>query len=135
MVPAAEVKMVRPAAEEETVGMLQGITTPKMVRMVTVAAGECRFVTRARLADGFALHSGGYGSNGADGAAGGHIFITVNDEDTDLLLPLEFDVQGGAGGQSGQHGEPGDGGIGGRGGRAFAWFVSTVKCAVYGCGC
>jgi hypothetical protein len=73
------------------------------------------------------LRSGGYGSDGADGAAGGNIFLTVHDDDTDLLLPLKFDVQGGAGGQSGQHGEPGDGGIGGRGGKAFAWFVGTTN--------
>ncbi|KAF8855606.1 hypothetical protein BDZ45DRAFT_804902 [Acephala macrosclerotiorum] len=64
---------------------------------------------------------GGYGSNGADGAAGGNVFVTINEDDTDLLIGLEYDVQGGAGGLSGQHGEPGDGGIGGRGGSPHAW--------------
>jgi hypothetical protein len=69
------------------------------------------------------LNSGGYGSNGADGAAAGNIFITVHDDDTDLLVPLEYDVRGGAGGASGQHGEPGDGGVGGRGGQSLAWYI------------
>ncbi|KAE8447503.1 hypothetical protein EG329_010633 [Mollisiaceae sp. DMI_Dod_QoI] len=64
---------------------------------------------------------GGYGSNGADGAAAGNIFITVHEDDTDLLVPLEYDVRGGEGGASGQHGEPGDGGVGGRGGAPIAW--------------
>ena len=71
--------------------------------------------------------SGGYGSSGADGAAGGNVFITVDEEDTDLLLPLEYDVRGGAGGISGQHGEPGDGGIGGRGGQGHAWYVLILS--------
>jgi hypothetical protein len=65
--------------------------------------------------------SGGYGSNGADGAAAGNVFVTVHDEDTDLLIPVEYDVKGGAGGASGQHGEPGDGGVGGRGGEGHVW--------------
>jgi hypothetical protein len=73
------------------------------------------------------MNRGGYGSNGADGAAAGNIFITVHDDDTDLLVPLEYDVRGGAGGASGQHGEPGDGGVGGRGGAPIAWFVTPVS--------
>ena len=75
------------------------------------------------LLTGFPKNSGGYGTNGADGAAGGNIFVTVNDDDTDLLVGLEYEVQGGVGGVSGQHGEPGDGGTGGRGGAPHAWFV------------
>ncbi|KAI9775780.1 MAG: hypothetical protein M1839_000908 [Geoglossum umbratile] len=71
--------------------------------------------------DGARGGDGGYGSNGADGAAAGNVFITVQDDDTDLLVPLEYDVRGGVGGASGQHGEPGDGGVGGRGGAAHAW--------------
>jgi len=66
-------------------------------------------------------YSGGYGSNGADGAAAGNLFVTVHEEDTDLLMPLEFNVNGGPGGASGQHGEPGDGGVGGRGGQGHVW--------------
>jgi hypothetical protein len=69
--------------------------------------------------------SGGYGSNGANGAAAGSIFVTVHDEDTDLLIPFEFDVRGGPGGTSGQHGEAGNGGVGGRGGAPHAWSVLT----------
>ena len=71
-----------------------------------------------------AINSGGYGSNGADGATAGNVFITVHDDDTDLLVPLEYDVRGGAGGASGEHGEPGDGGVGGRGGAPHAWCVT-----------
>lgn len=67
------------------------------------------------------MNSGGYGSNGADGAPAGNVLITVAEDDTDLLIPLEYDVRGGAGGVSGQHGEPGDGGVGGRGGSPHAW--------------
>jgi hypothetical protein len=73
-----------------------------------------------------AINSGGYGSNGADGATGGNVFITVHDDDTDLLVPLDYDVKGGVGGASGQHGEPGDGGVGGRGGAPHAWCVTPV---------
>ncbi|ORY18621.1 hypothetical protein BCR34DRAFT_582903 [Clohesyomyces aquaticus] len=65
--------------------------------------------------------NGGYGSDGADGAAGGNVFVTVHEEDTDLLLPFEYLVHGGTGGKSGQHGEPGNGGVGGRGGAPHAW--------------
>ena len=72
-------------------------------------------------------NSGGYGSNGADGAAAGNVFITVYEDDTDLLIPLEHDVRGGAGGAGGQHGEPGDGGIGGRGGAPHAWYAALVS--------
>ncbi|KAK3390619.1 hypothetical protein B0H63DRAFT_557564 [Podospora didyma] len=71
--------------------------------------------------DGAPGGNGGYGSSGADGAAGGHVFVTVHDEDTDLLLPLLFDVRGGAGGISGHHGQPGDGGVGGQGGQGHVW--------------
>jgi hypothetical protein len=55
------------------------------------------------------------------------VFVTVHDEDTDLLVALQLDVRGGAGGASGQHGEPGDGGIGGRGGAPHAWSVAERK--------
>jgi hypothetical protein len=69
--------------------------------------------------------SGGYGSDGADGAAGGNVFVTVHDDDTDLLVPLEYNVKGGEGGASGKHGEPGDGGRGGRGGNPYAWYETS----------
>jgi len=76
----------------------------------------CRLLT-----GGSSGKSGGYGSSGADGAAGGHVFVTVHDEDADLLMPLLFDVRGGAGGISGHHGQPGDGGVGGQGGEGHVW--------------
>jgi hypothetical protein len=75
-----------------------------------------------------AINSGGYGSSGADGGAAGNVFITVHDDDTDLLIPFEYDVAGGLGGSSGQHGDPGDGGIGGRGGAPYAWYVNPMSC-------
>lgn len=76
-------------------------------------------------------NSGGYGSNGADGAASGNIFITVPEDGTDLLIPLEYDLQGGSRGASGQHGEPGDGGIGGKGGKPHAWYATRPCPAWY----
>ena len=74
-----------------------------------------------RWANRFITSSGGFGSNGANGAPGGSVFVTVHDDDTDLLLPLEYNTKGGDGGASGLHGEPGDGGRGGRGGQGYAW--------------
>ncbi|KAK3319584.1 hypothetical protein B0T19DRAFT_478693 [Cercophora scortea] len=63
----------------------------------------------------------GAGSDGADGAPGGNVYLTVHDDDTDLLLPLAYNVSGGQGGLSGDHGMPGEGGRGGRGGDSYAW--------------
>lgn len=87
------------------------------------------YLTLQQVSSEFAksTNSGGYGSSGADGAAGGNVFVTVHEEDTDLLLPLEYDVSGGAGGASGEHGEPGDGGTGGLGGEGYVWYV-PLKC-------
>lgn len=68
-----------------------------------------------------ALVSAGAGSDGADGAPGGNVFVTVHDDDTDLLLPISYNVNGGEGGKSGSHGMPGEGGRGGRGGNPYAW--------------
>lgn len=64
-------------------------------------------------------HSGGLGSNGADGGPGGNITVTVDNDDTDLLLPLSFRAKGGSGGQPGYHGAPGNGGPGGPGGYSY----------------
>jgi hypothetical protein len=120
VVPAGEEKMVKQEGVEEMAEMLQSIATERMVKMVLEA--ESKFHVFVKQSQGLtAPDSGGYGSNGADGAAAGNVFITVHDDDTDLLVPLEYDVRGGAGGASGQHGEPGDGGIGGRGGRSHSW--------------
>ena len=99
--------------------MQQGTVTEKMGRMVQ--PGESKYASSFTGQFAYSHNSGGYGSNGADGAAGGNAFVTVHEEDTDLLLPLIFDVKGGDGGISGQHGEPGDGGIGGRGGDGHVW--------------
>ncbi|KAK4096032.1 hypothetical protein N658DRAFT_65471 [Parathielavia hyrcaniae] len=63
----------------------------------------------------------GAGSHGADGAPGGHAYVTVHDDDTDLLLPLKYNVSGGQGGDSGDHGMPGEGGRGGQGGEGYVW--------------
>ncbi|KAK4449879.1 hypothetical protein QBC34DRAFT_462541 [Podospora aff. communis PSN243] len=71
--------------------------------------------------DGGSGGNGGYGSSGADGGAGGNIYVTVREQDADLLLPLMFNVRGGKGGPSGQHGRPGAGGKGGRGGNGSTW--------------
>jgi hypothetical protein len=71
--------------------------------------------------DGGSGGNGDYGSSGADGAAGGNVFVTVHEQDTDLLVPLMFNVRGGEGGTSGQHGRPGAGGKGGWGGKGHTW--------------
>jgi len=123
VVPAAEVRMAKLVAEEETAEMQLSIVGERMARMALGVASKFNIPSSARRSLTGAMNSGGYGSNGADGAAGGNVFVTVHDDDTDLLVPLEYDVRGGAGGASGQHGEPGDGGVGGRGGASIAWCV------------
>jgi hypothetical protein len=123
------------AAAAKTAKQVVGAGTEEM-RLDTVTAKTARMARRAESKTSptpcldrvslttSTLSSGGYGSNGADGAAGAHVFLTIHDEDTDLLVPLEYDVRGGAGGKSGEHGEPGDGGVGGRGGASHAWYVA-----------
>lgn len=72
---------------------------------------------------------GGDGGDGGDGGPGGQaghaarIDISVNDEDTDLLLLVKRQPRttGGYGGQGGRGGDGGSGGQGGRGGRGFTW--------------
>jgi hypothetical protein len=127
VVPAVEVRMAKLVAEEETAEMRLGIVMERMERMALGAASKFNALSGAPTESDSAMNSGGYGSNGADGAAAGNVFITVHDDDTDLLVPLEYDVRGGAGGASGQHGEPGDGGVGGRGGASHAWCVTPVS--------
>ncbi|KAH7137305.1 hypothetical protein B0J13DRAFT_639656 [Dactylonectria estremocensis] len=70
----------------------------------------------SRGGDGGRGGNGGYGTSGADGAGAGNVFVTVDENDTDLLVSLIIDVQGGAGGIEGRHGEGGQGGQGGQGG-------------------
>ncbi|KAH0564731.1 hypothetical protein GP486_001878 [Trichoglossum hirsutum] len=64
---------------------------------------------------------GGYGTSGADGADAGNVFVSVSEDDLDLLIALQWDINGGKGGLSGTHGDPGDGGIGGNGGDGCTW--------------
>jgi hypothetical protein len=119
-VQAVEERMDKLVGEEEMAETRLGIGMESMVRMVRGAASKLNALQHC-MAELRLHNSGGYGSNGADGAAAGNVFVTVHEEDTDLLVPLEYDVRGGAGGASGQHGEPGDGGVGGRGGAPHAW--------------
>jgi hypothetical protein len=56
-----------------------------------------------------------------DGGNAGNIFITVAENDLDLLVACKWNTSGGRGGASGTHGMPGDGGIGGRGGNGCTW--------------
>lgn len=118
-----EGKTAKQAGADVTVEMPQDTAMEKMVKMERQGESEC--LCAKHMID-FVLiftNSGGYGSSGADGAAGGNVFVTVHEEDTDLLLPLEYNVSGGAGGNSGEHGEPGDGGTGGLGGEGHVWYV------------
>jgi len=70
------------------------------------------------------MFSGGYGTDGTDGGNGGSVFVRVNEQDTNLLLALDWDIGGGKGGNSGVHGNPGDGGEGGDGGVGCTWYVT-----------
>lgn len=70
-------------------------------------------------------NSGGSGTNGANGGKAGNVFISVDEKDMDLLLPVYWDIRGGKGGASGTHGDPGDGGVGGNGGSGIKWYVFT----------
>lgn len=51
--------------------------------------------------------SGGHGSNGANGGDAGNVFMTVSEDDLDLLIACTWDTTGGSGGPSGTHGMPG----------------------------
>ncbi|KAK4176545.1 hypothetical protein QBC36DRAFT_301015 [Triangularia setosa] len=72
---------------------------------------------------------GGRGTSGANGGAGGHAHVTVNEEDLDTLIGVEWDVRGGNGGFVGEHGAGGAGGRGGDGGAGCTWserYVAAV---------
>ncbi|KAM7203108.1 hypothetical protein V8F33_002456 [Rhypophila sp. PSN 637] len=79
-------------------------------------------ITETRWSDttagGPGSHGGdaGRGTDGAMGGDGGHVYVTVREEDMDALLALRWNVDGGAGGAKGLHGQPGAGGRGGYGG-------------------
>jgi hypothetical protein len=126
VVRVEEEKMDKPVDEVVMVEMPQDIVTEKMEKPVVPVESELSPILKACNSECklIGTYSGGYGSNGAPGAAAGNVFVTVHDDDTDLLLPIDYDVNGGPGGQSGQHGEPGDGGMGGRGGNPHAWTES-----------
>lgn len=73
------------------------------------------------LVANFLSFSAGYGSNGANGGNAGSVFVTVHEDDLDLLAAVRWDISGGKGGLSGTHGEPGNGGVGGEGGAGCTW--------------
>ncbi|KAK4184428.1 hypothetical protein QBC35DRAFT_505972 [Podospora australis] len=68
---------------------------------------------------------GGRGTSGANGGPGGSAHVTVNEEDLDTLIGLQWDVRGGLGGAPGDHGDGGDGGHGGAGGASCSWTESV----------
>jgi hypothetical protein len=76
------------------------------------------------------LHSGGYGTNGANGGRGGDVFTTVSEDELDLLLAVGFNVKGGSGGDAGRHGVPGRGGPGGLGGAKFSGYSYVTASAL-----
>ncbi|KAK6347394.1 hypothetical protein TWF718_005233 [Orbilia javanica] len=55
--------------------------------------------------------NGGNGTSGGNGGSGAYVEIEVEEDDTDLLIPIHWDVRGGIGGDAGTNG------VGGRGGR------------------
>lgn len=65
----------------------------------------------------------GYGTDGGNGGNGGVVFIEVAEQNTDLLLGVDWDISGGMGGASGVHGNRGEGGKSGEGGDQFTWQV------------
>ncbi|KAK4211207.1 hypothetical protein QBC37DRAFT_389844 [Rhypophila decipiens] len=76
----------------------------------------------------------GRGTDGAMGGDGGHVYVTVREEDVDALLALRWNVDGGAGGAKGLHGQPGAGGRGGCGGSGCSWIETNGDGEVTTCG-
>ncbi len=68
---------------------------------------------------------GGRGTGGADGGRGGQVVVTVDAEDTHLLMLMRCQVLGGEGGSPGRHGQGGAGGPGGDGGSSYSWTTSS----------
>lgn len=68
--------------------------------------------------------AGGRGSDGGRGGPGGKILIYVDENQTELLHAVTWDVSGGKGGEAGPHGQGGEGGAGGKGGGAVVWYVT-----------
>ena len=67
------------------------------------------------------MYSAGRGSHGADGGLGGTIEVSVDEDNTHLLLVVQYDVNGGDGGEPGKHGAAGLQGAGGVGGAGHKW--------------
>ncbi|KAK6495026.1 hypothetical protein TWF481_003054 [Arthrobotrys musiformis] len=74
-----------------------------------VSSNEYQSGTRG--GSGGAGGNGGNGTSGGNGGSGAYVEIEVEEDDTDLLIPIHWDVRGGIGGDAGSNG------IGGRGGR------------------
>lgn len=70
---------------------------------------------------------GGAGTSGAPGGDGGQIVVEVAIADTDLLMLLSHQVDGGPGGPSGSNGHGGAGGRGGRGGSSHSWTTTSSE--------
>lgn len=79
--------------------------------------------------DGGPGGDGGNGANGGiagNGGNGGHITLTLNPEDTDLLMLTNVpNVQRGSGGHGGHGGDGGSGGSGGHGGSSHHWTTTS----------
>jgi hypothetical protein len=73
------------------------------------------------------LQSAGAGSHGGSGGRGGRVDITIDERHTNLLLAVDWNVDGGMGGAAGRNGSPGNGGPGGKGGQGYAWSVQRYE--------
>ncbi|KAF3934748.1 hypothetical protein ABW20_dc0107497 [Dactylellina cionopaga] len=82
-----------------------------------VSSNEHQSGTRG--GDGGGGGNGGNGTSGASGGSGGYIEIEVEEDDMELLIPIQWDVRGGIGGKAGANGTGGGGGYGGYGGKGY----------------
>ncbi|MBA3461862.1 MAG: hypothetical protein H0T46_18015 [Deltaproteobacteria bacterium] len=71
--------------------------------------------------------SGGDATSGAPGGEGGQIVVSVNEDDTPLLMLLRHEVRGGPGGKAGVNGPGGHGGNGGSGGSSYSWTTTSTS--------
>ncbi|MGH7135027.1 MAG: hypothetical protein ACREHD_04760, partial [Pirellulales bacterium] len=70
---------------------------------------------------------GGVGTNGESGGEGGAIVVGVDQNDTHLLMLVEYDCGAGRGGDAGVNGGGGPGGPGGRGGNSYTWTTTSTE--------
>lgn len=71
--------------------------------------------------------NGGRATSGSTGGDGGQIVVSVNEDDTPLLMLIRHEITGGTGGKAGRNGSGGSGGSGGRGGSSYSWTTTSTS--------